>query len=91
MRLRDGAGEWGDWLPYAASKTATLTVGDGPRIVEAQYRLDGGEPVAVADEIFIDTVRPIPLALRDVVVRRGRLATLRYRVDDPAPAGRRPR
>ena len=87
MRLRDGAGEWGDWLPYAASKTVTLTAGDGPRVVAAEYRLDGGEPVAVADEIFVDTVPPIPVALRDVVVRRGRLATLRYRVEDPAPCG----
>ena len=87
MRLRDGAGKWGDWLPYVASKTVTLTAGDGPRVVEAEYRLDGGEPVAVADEIFVDTVPPIPVALRDVVVRRGRLATLRYRVEDPAPCG----
>lgn len=87
MRLRDGAGQWGKWLPYSASKTVTLTVGDGPRIVEAEYRLDGGEPVAVSDEIFIDTVRPIPIAVRDVVVRRGRMATLRYRVEDQAPCG----
>jgi hypothetical protein len=87
MRLRDAAGEWGDWYPYAASRTLTLVAGDGPHVVEAQYRLDGGEPVTASDTIFVDTVRPTARALRDVVVSRDRRAVLRYRVDDLAPCG----
>jgi hypothetical protein len=87
MRLRDAAGEWSDWYPYAASKSLTLAAGEGPHVVEAEYRLDGGEPVAASDEIFVDTVRPVPVALRNVAVRRGRRATLRYRVTDPLPCG----
>ena len=87
MRLRDAVGEWGDWFPYSASKTFTLPAGDGPHVVEAEYRLDGGEPVAASDEIFVDTVRPTTTARRNVVVRRGRTATLRFRVDDVAPCG----
>ena len=70
LRLREADGEWGDWRPYAAAITLELPEGEGPRLVEAEYRLDGGAPVAVADEIFVDTVRPVPLALRDVVARR---------------------
>jgi hypothetical protein len=87
MRLRDAAGEWSGWYAYSASKSLTLTAGEGPHLVEVEYRLDGGEPVAASDEIFVDTVRPVPVALRNVVVRRGRRATLRYRVTDRAPCG----
>lgn len=87
MRLRDVAGEWGDWHPYTASRTLTLAGGDGRHLVEAEYRLDGGEPVRASDTIFVDTVRPTATALRDVVARRYRRTVLRYRVDDLAPCG----
>ena len=60
LRLREADGEWGDWRPYAAATTLELPEGEGPRLVQAEYRLDGGAPVAVADEIFVDTVRPTP-------------------------------
>ena len=77
----------GDWRPYAASKSLALAAGEGVHVVEAEYRLGGGEPVAVSDDIFVDTVRPVTVALRDVVVRRGRRANLRFRVDDSVPCG----
>jgi lysophospholipase L1-like esterase len=87
MRLRDAAGEWGGWYPYTASKSLTLAAGEGRHVVEAEYRLDGGVSVAVSDKIFVDTVRPTPVALHNVTVKRGRRAVLRYRVDDLAPCG----
>ena len=87
LRLRDGENEWGDWLPYVGARTITLAGGDGLHSVEAEYRLDGGEPVAATDDIFLDTVRPVPHALRDVVVRRGRPTRLPFRVDDARPCG----
>lgn len=87
VRFREAGGVWGDWRPYAAKSTLVLTEGDGLHVVQAQYRLAGGSPVEVADDIFLDTVRPTPLALRDVVVRRGRLIKLPFRVDDAVPRG----
>jgi hypothetical protein len=87
LRLRDLPGEWSAWRPYTAATTLQLGDYQGVHVVEAEYRLDGGEPVATSDAIFVDTVRPVPRALRDVVVRRGRTAVLRYRVDDADPCG----
>jgi hypothetical protein len=87
LRLRDAAGEWGPWRPYAAATTVRLLPYEGTHLVEAEYRLDGGQAVAAADDIFVDTVRPVPQALRDVVVRRGRRAALPFRVDDAEPCG----
>ncbi len=86
--MRDAAGDWGDWRPYTASATLWLTDEQGPHTVEAQYRMDGGEPVAVSDSIFVDTLCPVPVALRDVVTRRGRRVALPYRIDDASPCGR---
>ena len=88
MRVRDAAAAWGDWRPYTASATLWLRDEQGPRTVEAEYRLGGGEPVAVSDSIFVDTRRPVPVALRDVVTRRGRRVALPYRIDDASPCGR---
>jgi hypothetical protein len=87
VRLREADGEWGDWRPYAAAVTVELSEGEGPRLVEAEYRLDGGRPVAAAADIFVDTVRPTPLALRDVVARRRGKVRLPFRVDDEQPCG----
>ena len=87
MRVRDAAGDWGDWRPYTASATLWLTDEQGPHAVEIEYRMDGGEPVAVSDSIFVDTLRPVPVAVRDVATRRGRRVALPYRVDDTSPCG----
>ncbi len=87
LRLRDLPGEWSAWRPYAAATTLQLGDYQGVHQVEAEYRLDGGVPVATSDAIFVDTVRPVSRGLRDVVVRRGRTAVLRYRVADADPCG----
>ena len=87
LRIRDAAGEWGAWRPYAALNTLWLTPAEGPHVVEAEYRLDGEVAVPVAAHIFVDTVRPTPIALRNVVVRRGRAIRLPFRVDDARPCG----
>ena len=87
LRVRDSTSEWGDWRPYVGATTVFLDEYEGLHVVEAEYRMDGGEPVAAWDEIFVDTVRPEPKALRSVWVRRGKKAVLRYRVDDAYPSG----
>ena len=87
LRLRDRRGDWSAWRPYSAATTVPLGDYQGAHVVEAEYRLDGGQPVATSDAIFVDTVRPVPRALRHVVVRRGGKAVLRYRVDDAEPCG----
>jgi GDSL-like Lipase/Acylhydrolase family len=87
LRIRDAAGEWGAWRPYTALTTLWLTDSEGRHVVEAEYRLGGGAPVVASDDIFVDTVRPTPLALRNVIVRRGHLTRLPFRVDDAQPCG----
>jgi hypothetical protein len=87
LRLRDAAGEWSPWRPWAALTSLWLSDYQGEHVVEAEYRLDGGEPVAMSDTIFLDSVRPEPRVLRDTTVRRGKMAVLRYRVDDAQPCG----
>ena len=87
LRFRDGAAEWGAWRPYAALNTVWLTAVEGVHVVQAQYRLDGGASVVATADIFVDTVRPTPVALRAVVVRRGHVTRLPFRVDDAPPCG----
>ena len=87
MHLREAGGEWGPWRPYGVATTVFLAEGEGPHVIEAEYRLDGGAPIGVYDDIFVDTVRPEPQALRDVAARRGRLVRLPFRVDDAQPCG----
>lgn len=87
MRLRDAAGDWSDWRPWRAQSSVWLGDYQGEHVVEAEYRLDGGEPVAASDTIFLDTLRPTARALRNAIVRRGKKVALRYRVDDTEPCG----
>ena len=87
LRVRDAAGEWGAWRPWTAQTRLWLDDYQGEHVVDAEYRLDGGSPVADSASVFVDTVRPVPRALRDVAVARGRKATLRYRIDDAEPCG----
>jgi len=87
MRIREAGTEWGAWRSYVARSTVGFTLGDGVRGVEAEYRDAGGTTVAFTDSIFLDTVRPQTKALRMVRVRRGKTATLPYRVTDPQPCG----
>ena len=87
IRLREAGGEWGDWRLYAAATTLELPEGEGPRQVEAEYRIDGGAPVTVADRIFVDTLPPSPVALGNVRARRGATVRLPFRIDDAQPCG----
>jgi hypothetical protein len=85
MRLRNADGAWTGWRRYVPLTSWLVDAGDGVKTVEAEYRDGDGTMVALSDSIALDTVRPRTRALRDVSIRRGRRATLRYRVDDPAP------
>jgi hypothetical protein len=87
LRVRDAAGDWGPWRPWSPRSSLWLDAYEGVHLVEAEYRLDGGEPVTVSDSVFVDTVSPCPLVRRDAVVRRGMNAVLRYRIDDAEPCG----
>jgi lysophospholipase L1-like esterase len=87
LRVRDAAGAWGAWRPWAALTSLWLDDYQGQHVVEAEYRLDGGEPVNVSDRVFVDSVRPRPRVLRPAAARRGRRATLRYEVRDAEPCG----
>jgi hypothetical protein len=87
LRVRDAAGDWGEWRPWSAMTSLWLGEYQGEHVIEAEYRVDGEAPVAVSDTIFLDTVRPETRVLRNAVVRRGKTAVLRYRVDDAQPCG----
>jgi hypothetical protein len=87
LRLRDAAGLWSEWRPWSARSSVWLADFQGEHVVEAEYRLDGGLPVATSDTVFLDTVPPKPRVLRDAVVRRGKRVALRYLLDDAQPCG----
>ena len=88
VRLREADGEWGDWRPYAAATTLELPEGEGPRLVQAEYRLDGGAPVTVADD---DLRRHRSARRRSLCGTSSRAAArrcgCRFRVDDAQPCG----
>lgn len=59
MRLMQDGGSWSAWMPYATSKSFTLTNANGTRTVNAQYRDWAGNVSKVAlDRIVLDTVKP---------------------------------
>jgi len=85
MRLRNDGGDWTAWRSYAPRLSWSLPEGDGDKTVEAEYRNAAGTMASLSDSIRLDTHGPRTSALAPVAVRRGRVAVLRYRVDDPAP------
>jgi hypothetical protein len=87
LRARDAAGEWGPWQPWAAQRSLWLDDYQGEHVVEAEYRLDGGYPVAASSTVFVDSLRPEPRVLRDASARHGKQAKLRYEIDDAEPCG----
>ena len=87
MRVSDDGTTWSDWRPYVAKSTWQLSGGDGTKTVQAEFRDGHGSSVVVADSIWVDTVRPTTVAMRNVSVRRGATVTLPCRVSDPAPCG----
>ena len=59
MRLSDDNATWTPWEPYAASKVWTLTPGDGPKTVYAQFQdATGNISSPYSDAITLDTVLP---------------------------------
>lgn len=89
MRFNNGDGLWSAWVPYATTRTGwLLPEGDGVKTVQAQFRdKTGDQSAVVADTIVLDTVKPTTKAPYAASVVRGRTATLKYRVADPAPNG----
>jgi len=84
MSLSDGGITYGDWESFVADKPFTLSAGDGIKTVCAVFRDSSGlvSPV-VSDMIGIDTHRPTTKAYA-TSARRGRTATLKYRIADAA-------
>jgi hypothetical protein len=87
MRVRDAAGEWGPWRPWAAQRSVWLDDYQGEHVVEAEYSLDGGPAVAASSSVFVDSVKPEPRVLRDASARHGKQAKLSYQIDDAEPCG----
>ena len=49
---------WTTWVPYAATRSWTLSRGDGAKTVRAEYRNELGIVCALSDEILLDTTPP---------------------------------
>jgi hypothetical protein len=59
MRFSNDGSAWSAWEPKAATKSWTLTAGDGTKTVYAQYRNNAGMVSStVSDTITVDTVAP---------------------------------
>ena len=59
MRFSNDGINWSAWEPYAASKSWTLSGGNGTRTVHAQYRDKAGNvSTAARDTITLDTAAP---------------------------------
>ena len=89
IRARNAGDTWTGWLPYAAGLSWRLESGDGVKRVDVEYRDGAGTIVAASDSIGLDTAPPVTRAPVAARARRGRLVTLRYRVDDLSPCGPR--
>ncbi len=85
MRFSNDDLTWSGWEAYGASRSWTLGAGDGPKTVFAQFRDEAGNVLASSPTTLLDTRRPTPRGTKAVSVRRGEKATLRFRIDDPAP------
>jgi photosystem II stability/assembly factor-like uncharacterized protein len=59
MRFYNGS-TWSAWESYAATKSLTLTAGDGTKTVTAEFRDAAGNTSAapISDTIVLDTTRP---------------------------------
>ncbi len=58
MRFQIDSGSWGAWMPYSASYTLALGVGEGTRNVDAEFRDTAGNVRTASDDIIVDTVAP---------------------------------
>jgi uncharacterized protein YkwD len=55
MRIRNDAGTWSDWMPYATNKSWTLSAVNGVRTVEVEIR-SGATVFSASDTIVLDAV-----------------------------------
>ncbi|MCX6373691.1 MAG: lamin tail domain-containing protein [Actinobacteria bacterium] len=85
MRFSNDDASWSSWEPDGTSRSWTLSAGDGVKTVFAQFVDEAGNVLAGSPTIVLDTRRPTPKGTKDVSVRRGAKATLRFRIKDPAP------
>ena len=58
MRFCNQGGDWSSWGLWQATKSWTLTAGDGTKTVEAEFRDAGHNTLAVSDSIELDTAPP---------------------------------
>jgi RHS repeat-associated protein len=59
MRLRNAGESWTDnWIDFSATQVWTLTVGDGSKQVDVEYRDVAGNSEQYADSISLDTTAP---------------------------------
>jgi hypothetical protein len=58
MRFRNAGGDWSSWETYSATKSWTLSAGDGTRTIYAEYRYAPGNPLALSDDIVLDSTAP---------------------------------
>jgi hypothetical protein len=89
MQFAGPDGVWTGWLPLVAQYPFTLPEPDGLKTINAQF-LDGVDPTpyATSVQIYLDRKRPITVGFASEV-RRGKVATLYFKIKDPKPSCRR--
>jgi Matrixin len=58
MRLSCDGGAWSAWQDYAGATQVTLPAGEGQHTIAADYKDAEGAPLALSDDITVDTVAP---------------------------------
>ena len=58
MRFRNSGGDWSAWETFAATKSWTLTDGDGSKTVEAEFKDAADNVLATSDTITLDSTPP---------------------------------
>lgn len=87
MRFSNEGTNWSDWEPFGASKTWTLSDGNGAKIVSAQFRDSASNTSANANaSIYLDTNAPPVISLVNANVdESGGVATVLAVLDHPYP------
>ncbi|MBN2449687.1 MAG: chitobiase/beta-hexosaminidase C-terminal domain-containing protein, partial [Lentisphaeria bacterium] len=58
MRFRNSDGDWGPWLPHAATLPWQLSAGDGAKTVLGEFRDAAGNALPLEDTVTLDTTPP---------------------------------
>jgi len=74
MRLSNDGSSWGEWEPYAETRSWTLPAGDGEATVYVEFRDNAGNSSVCSDTIVLDTKAP---SCSVVIDGDGPYATLR--------------